>query len=189
MKMNFTARQMRVFDQVKETAEKKLAKFDKFFGEDTARYEYMHLADALSFLPYGCMVDEFQHIVYDNPNMTPDERHEIWKMLEQTYQPFINYDENDTPFHAMGGAWMKKDHIFTTPFYYIDYCLSQICALELWDESRADLKDALEKYNTLCQLGGSDTFLNLIKRAGIESPFNVDVIKRLAYKCADFLNL
>ena len=84
---------------------------------------------------------------------------------------------------------MKKDHIFTTPFYYIDYCLSQICALELWDESRADLKDALEKYNTLCQLGGSDTFLNLIKRAGIESPFNVDVIKRLAFRCADFLNL
>ena len=121
--------------------------------------------------------------------MTPDERHEIWKMLEQTYQPYINYDENDTPFHAMGGAWMKKDHIFTTPFYYIDYCLSQICALELWDESRTDMKVALEKYNTLCQLGGSDTFLNLINRAGLESPFKVDVMKRLAFTCADFLNL
>ena len=84
---------------------------------------------------------------------------------------------------------MKKDHIFTTPFYYIDYCLSQICALELWDESREDMKAALEKYNTLCQLGGSDTFLNLIKRAGIESPFNVDVIKLLAFKYSDFLSL
>ena len=162
---------------------------DIFYGKQADQYCELHMTDGLLFLPYGCMVDEFQHIVYDNPNMTPDERHEIWKMLEQTYQPFINYDENDTPFHAMGGAWMKKDHIFTTPFYYIDYCLSQICALELWDESRMDLKDALEKYNTLCQLGGSDTFLNLIKRAGIESPFKVDVIKRLAFKCADFLNL
>ncbi len=160
-----------------------------FYGNQAEQYCELHMTDGLLFLPYGCMVDEFQHIIYDNPNMTPNERHEIWRMLEQSYQPFTEYDANDTPFHAMGGAWMKKDHIFTTPFYYIDYCLSQICALELWDESRTDLKVALEKYNTLCQLGGSDTFLNLIKKSGIESPFDVDVIKRLAFKCADFLNL
>ena len=162
---------------------------DIFYGKQAEQYCELHMTDGLLFLPYGCMVDEFQHIIYDNPHMTPDERHEIWKMLEQTYQPFINYDENDTPFHALGGAWMKKDHIFTTPFYYIDYCLSQICALELWDESRTEIKEALEKYNTLCQLGGSDTFLNLIKRSGLESPFKLDVIKRLAFKCASFLNL
>ena len=162
---------------------------DIFYGKQAEQYCELHMTDGLLFLPYGCMVDEFQHIIYDNPHMTPNERHEIWKMLEQTYQPFINYDENDTPFHALGGAWMKKDHIFTTPFYYIDYCLSQICALELWDESRTDIKEALEKYNTLCQLGGSDTFLNLIKRSGLESPFKLDVIKRLAFKCASFLNL
>ena len=162
---------------------------DIFYGERADQYCQMHMTDALLFLPYGCMVDEFQHIIYDNPDMTPDERHGVWKKLEQEYQPFINYDENDTPFHSMGGAWMKKDHIFTTPFYYIDYCLSQICALELWDESCADMKVALEKYNTLCQLGGSDTFLKLIKTAGIKSPFDVDVIKYLAYRCASFLEL
>ena len=162
---------------------------DIFYGKQADQYCELHMTDGLLFLPYGCMVDEFQHIVYDNPNMTPDERHEIWKMLEQTYQPFINYDENDTPFHAMGGAWMKKDHIFTTPFYYIDYCLSQICALELWDESREDMKEALSKYNDLCTMGGSDTFLNLLKGARLESPFNTDVIKRIAYSAAEFLNL
>ena len=84
---------------------------------------------------------------------------------------------------------MKKDHIFTTPFYYIDYCLSQICALELWDESRADMSEALAKYNTLCAAGGSDTFLNLIKSAGIGSPLDTDVIKRVAYECCKFLEL
>ena len=89
----------------------------------------------------------------------------------------------------MGGAWMKKDHIFTTPFYYIDYCLSQICALELWDESRLDMKSALAKYNDLCSMGGSDTFLALLDGARLESPFNTDVIKRLAYSTAEFLNL
>lgn len=84
---------------------------------------------------------------------------------------------------------MKKDHIFTSPFYYIDYCLSQICALQLWLESREDMGAALIKYNTLCESGGNDTFLKLIKKAGLKSPFSVDVIKTIAYACCDFLDL
>ena len=162
---------------------------DIFYGKSAEQYSELHMTDGLLFLPYGCMVDEFQHVVYDKPELTPDERHVVWKELEERYQPYINYDPSQTPFHAMGGAWMKKDHIFTTPFYYIDYCLSQICALELWDESRIDMKSALQKYNNLCSLGGSDTFLSLLKGAGLESPFNTDVIKRLAYSTAEFLNL
>ena len=93
------------------------------------------------------------------------------------------------PFHEMGGAWMKKDHIFTTPFYYIDYCLAHICALQLWDESRKDMKSALSKYNHLCEAGGTDTFLNLISKAGLESPFDTGVIKKLAYSICSFLEL
>ena len=162
---------------------------DIFYGKSAEQYSELHMTDGLLFLPYGCMVDEFQHVVYDKPELTPDERHAVWKELEERYQPYIKYDPSQTPFHAMGGAWMKKDHIFTTPFYYIDYCLSQICALELWDESRIDMKSALQKYNDLCSLGGSDTFLSLLKGAGLESPFNTDVIKRLAYSTAEFLNL
>ena len=162
---------------------------DIFYGKSAEQYSELHMTDGLLFLPYGCMVDEFQHVVYDKPELTPDERHAVWKELEERYQPYINYDPSQTPFHAMGGAWMKKDHIFTTPFYYIDYCLSQICALELWDESRIDMKSALQKYNDLCSLGGSDTFLSLLQGAGLESPFNTDVIKRLAYSTAEFLNL
>lgn len=161
---------------------------EMFYGEKAEQYRELHMTNALLFLPYGCMVDEFQHIIYDNPDMTPDERHGVWKNLEQKYQPYINYDE-DHPFHAMGGAWMKKDHIFTSPFYYIDYCLAHICALQLWDLSREDMKQALIKYNKLCSLGGTDTFLNLLKHSELESPFDVNVIKRIAYACSDFLNL
>jgi len=161
---------------------------DIFYGDAADSYCQLHMTQGLLFLPYGCMVDEFQHIVYDNPELTPEERHAAWKGLEERYQPFINYDK-DLPFHAMGGAWMKKDHIFTTPFYYIDYCLSQMCALELWEESQTDMNSALNKYNKLCAAGGNDTFLNLIKDAGIDSPFDVDVIKRVAYNCCKFLEL
>lgn len=160
---------------------------DIFYGEDKDKYCQHHMTDGLLFLPYGCMVDEFQHIIYDNPDLAPEERHKIWHELEEKYQPFIKYD--DQPFHKMGGAWMKKDHIFTTPFYYIDYCLSQICALQLWILSREDMKDALDKYNRLCEAGGNDTFLNLIRKSGLQSPFDVDVIKKIAYACCDFLDL
>ena len=160
-----------------------------FYGDKAEQYTELHMTDGLLFLPYGCMVDEFQHVIYDKPELTPDERHAVWKELEERYQPYINYDPEQTPFHAMGGAWMKKDHIFTTPFYYIDYCLSQICALELWDESRTDMKTALSKYNDLCTMGGSDTFLKLLKGARLESPFKTDVIKRIAFSAAEFLNL
>ena len=161
---------------------------EMFYGDKADQYRELHMTQALLFLPYGCMVDEFQHIVYDNPDMTPDERHAAWKALEEKYQPGINYDE-DHPFHAMGGAWMKKDHIFTTPFYYIDYCLAHICALQLWDESREDVKSALAKYNILCEIGGTDTFLKLINQAGLESPFDTGVMKRLAFSACRFLEL
>ena len=161
---------------------------EMFYGEKAEQYRELHMTQALLFLPYGCMVDEFQHIVYDNPNLTPDERHGVWRSLEQKYQPFIKYD-GSTPFHAMGGAWMKKDHIFTSPFYYIDYCLAHICALQLWNLSTEDMKAALIKYNKLCSLGGTDTFLKLLAKSDIDSPFNVDVIKTIAYSCSRFLNL
>lgn len=160
---------------------------EKFYGENADSYRELHMTLALLFLPYGCMVDEFQHIVYDNPDFTPEKRHEIWKELEEKYQPFITYD--DHPFHSMGGAWMKKNHIFTTPFYYIDYCLAQICSLELWDESEIDYKGALIKYNQLCECGGNETFLKILEGVGLTSPFNPDVIKRLAYRTCDFLDL
>lgn len=161
---------------------------EMFYGEKAEQYRELHMTQALLFLPYGCMVDEFQHIIYDNPDLSPEERHDIWSVLEKRYQPYINYDESHV-FHKAGGAWMKKDHIFTSPFYYIDYCLAHICALQLWNLSREDMKTALIKYNKLCSLGGTDTFLNLLKKSELESPFDVGVIKQVAYSCADYLNL
>lgn len=160
---------------------------DMFYGSDSDKYRQLHMTNAMLFIPYGCMVDEFQHIVYDNPDMTPDERNEVWKNLEAKYQPGINYD--DHPFHEAGCAWMKKDHIFTTPFYYIDYCLSHVVALALWNESESDFKAAMIKYNQLCELGGTDTFKKLLEAADLPSPFDTDVIKRLAFACCRFLEL
>ena len=160
---------------------------DIFFGENADAYRKMHMTLSLLFIPYGCMVDEFQHRIYEDPGMSPEDRHRVWHDLEDKYQPFLDYDGVD--FYEKGGAWQKKGHIFTDPFYYIDYCLAQIVSLEIWDMSRKNPKAALRVYDQLCMEGGNGTFLELIGKAGLASPFSPDVFKRVAYQACDFLDL
>ena len=88
----------------------------------------MHLEDAIAFVPYGTMVDEFQHIVYGNPDMTPKERRDAWKQLEKEYWPHL--DITGCGFMEKGAYWQRQHHIFELPFYYIDYVLAQLCAFQ-----------------------------------------------------------
>ena len=81
-----------------------------FFGKQTDKYELGHCEDALVFIPYGCMVDEFQHKVYENPGMTPEQRNELWLSLEKKYRPWIDFD--DLPFYSRGGGWQRQLHIY-----------------------------------------------------------------------------
>jgi M3 family oligoendopeptidase len=140
-----------------------------FFGKETEKYYFMHLGNAIQFLPYGVAVDEFQHIVYENPDMTPAERNAAWSALEKIYLPHRNYDGN--AFLENGGYWQKQGHIFNSPFYYIDYTLAQICAFQFWVRDRRDHADAWNDYVRLCQAGGSKSFLDLVKLANLRSPF------------------
>lgn len=148
-----------------------------FFGDKTDRYLYMHLASALVFIPYGCMVDEFQHIVYENPDLTPDERKKVWRELEGQYKPHLNYE--DDPFFGKGGTWQRQAHIYERPFYYIDYCLAQTCALQFKVAMQENFKSAWEHYLDLCRRGGTLKFTELIKEAGLLSPFEDGCIKNM----------
>lgn len=141
-----------------------------FFKEDTDKRKFSHLSDALLFLPYGVSVDEFQHVVYEHPEMTPAERKQAWKDIEKKYLPHRDYDGID--FLEMGGFWQRQGHIYESPFYYIDYTLAQVCAFEFWKKSQEDYKGAWQDYLNLCKQGGSQSFLELVKTAGLESPFN-----------------
>ncbi|NLW88590.1 MAG: M3 family oligoendopeptidase [Clostridiaceae bacterium] len=158
-----------------------------FFKANAEAYRDQHMTEALLFLPYGCMVDEFQHRIYHEPDMTYTQRHSVWKALEGKYQPFIDYDGNE--FFESGSAWIRQSHIFSDPFYYIDYCLAQIVSLQLWDYSRTKPADALVKYDHICREGGNKTFFEILRSAGLESPFSPDVIKRIAYVTAEYLRL
>lgn len=142
---------------------------DKFFGKNANKYRRKHLLSALSFIPYGCMVDEFQHIVYGEPNLTPKQRKNAWLELERKYRPYLCYE--DIPYLSEGTRWQYQMHIYESPFYYIDYCLAQTVALGFLGQLTEDYGAALGRYIELSRAGGSVAFEELVKRAGIASPF------------------
>lgn len=156
-----------------------------FFGEQTDKYKFMHLAGGVLFLPYGVAVDEFQHIVYENPEMTPAERNTAWRNLEKKYLPHRSYDD---PFLESGGFWQKQSHIFNSPFYYIDYTLAQICAFQFWTRDRHDHAAAWQDYLRLCQAGGSRSFLDLVRLAGLRSPFDDGCVASVVEEIRQFLD-
>ena len=149
-----------------------------FFGDRTEEYKYMHLSSALLFIPYGCLVDEFQHVIYSNPDMTPKQRKEAWLRLEQEYQPYLDYEGD--PFFSKGGTWQRQIHIYTSPFYYIDYCLAQICALQFRSLMARDYKTAWDKYISFSKKAGTMTFVDLLKTSGLKSPFDEGFVEEVA---------
>jgi len=159
---------------------------EEFFGDDARKFRYSHLAGALTFIPYGTMVDHFQHIVYEKPDLTPAERHAVWKELLGIYQPWIRLD-GEIPFYAEGMGWQHQHHIYSSPFYYIDYCLAQTVALEFWRRICENREDAWSHYMAYTVQGGSRTFTDLLKNAGLDTPFDENFLKGICGTAAEYL--
>ena len=158
-----------------------------FFGKDTRKYLYSHLAGAVTFIPYGTMVDHFQHVVYEKPDMTPAERHGVWKELLGIYMPWMKLD-GDIPFYSEGEGWQRQLHIYDSPFYYIDYCLAQTVALEIWAMLQKDRNTAWEHYMAYTRQGGSEVFTTLLKNAGLESPFDENCLRTVCETAKTWLD-
>jgi len=158
---------------------------DLFFKEDTLKYKFSHLSGTVLFLPYGALVDEFQHFVFENPEVSKIDRKRKWRELEKKYLPNLNYEDND--FLERGGFWFRQGHIFTDPFYYIDYTLAQVCAFQYWVKYRDNKKEALESYIKLCKMGGSKSFLELVEFSGLKNPFNEGTISEIAKPIKEWL--
>ncbi|MDX5476282.1 MAG: M3 family oligoendopeptidase [Bacillaceae bacterium] len=159
---------------------------EHFFQEDTDKYKFSHLSEAVQFIPYGVAVDEFQHYVYANPEATPQERKQAWREIEKKYLPHIDYDGNE--FLESGGFWQQQGHIYKVPFYYIDYTLAQICALQYWKKSQEDFDGAWKEYLHLCQLGGSKSFTELVDEAKLISPFEDGCVESVITEIEAYLN-
>lgn len=157
-----------------------------FFKEDTTKYYYDHIAEALIFLPYGCLVDHFQHEIYNHPEMTPAERKATWRRLEKIYKPDVEYNELDVL--EKGGYFYQQGHIFQSPFYYIDYALAQICALQFYTRSLNKDEQAWKDYLKICGVGGTLTFTQIVKLANLKVPFEDGCLKDVANKMQEVLN-
>ncbi len=159
---------------------------ERFFGDGLGKYRFSHLAGALLFIPYGAAVDEFQHLVYGNPGASPAERRALWRSVEKKYLPHRRYPDDD--FLEGGGFWFRQGHIFQDPFYYVDYTLAQVCALEFWHRSRLDRDRAWSDYIGLCDLGGSLPFTELVKAAGLRNPFEEGAVEAVTGPVAAWLD-
>lgn len=158
---------------------------DRFFGPDADKYRFMHLSDSLLFIPYGALVDEFQHVVYDNPGFTPAERFKTWRDLEKKYLPYRDFSGN--AYLEEGGYWQCQRHIYESPFYYIDYTLAQVCAIQYWERFRENRESAWSDYLKLCKAGGSAPFLELVRIGGLESPFDPGVLEKTVGPAKEWL--
>lgn len=158
-----------------------------FFKEQTEKYKFDHLSESLRFLPYGVLVDHFQHEVYENPEMTPNDRKAIWKKLEKQYLPDRDFSEN--PFIDKGTFWFRQAHIFELPFYYIDYTLAQVCAFQFWKRALIDEDpNAWNDYLEICRIGGTQTFLEILESASLKSPFEEGSLSEVVAAIEEELN-
>ena len=156
-----------------------------FFEEDKDKYLFSHLSGTITFIPYGVLVDEFQHEIYANPNFTPQERKETWRKIEKKYLPYKVY-ENE--FLDKGTYWYKQGHIFESPFYYIDYTLAQVCAQQFWIKNQENHEKAWSDYYRLCCAGGSKTFLGLLEVANLKNPFIDGTVKYVVSHLKEWLD-
>ncbi len=157
---------------------------DLFFTKDAAKYRFKHLSEAITFIPYDVCVDEFQHFVYEHPEATPQMRKDKWKKLEKKYTPWKTYDVD---YYNRGNFWHQQGHIFSSAFYYIDYTLAQMCAFQFLLLDRKNHKMAWDKYYELCKLGGSKSFVHLLKAVDLKNPFEKDSLKEIMPKLEEVL--
>ena len=143
---------------------------DEILDKDSEQYKFSHLEDTIISIPYRACIDEFQHCIYSYPDMTSKQRKEKWLEIEKKYMPFTLYDGNEYLEH--GNLWQQQSHLFKFPFYYIDYALAQIYALQIWRKAQVSREGAWKTYLEICNRGGSISFFELLSSTNISSPFD-----------------
>ena len=133
--------------------------------------------DIVKYLPQMLIVDQFQHWMYENPNHTAKERNGKYLELHNTYQSNVVNIEGYENWVATG--WLPVLHIFEIPFYYIEYAIAQLGALQMYKQYKENPKQALENYKKALSLGSSKSLTEVYEVAGIRFDFSGETIKEL----------
>ena len=154
-----------------------MAHMDEFFDPVQLRkYRKKRWKDAVELLCYIAVVDEFQHWVYENPEATPEKRDQEWVRIWNTYKPSIDFSGADSQKYA---RWYAQGHVFSSPFYYIDYAIAELGAMQLAMLDHQNHEEALERYLKLCRLGGTRSVLGIFQAVQMRSPFDSNSVKDL----------
>lgn len=144
---------------------------------DLKRAKKEHLEGIIEFLPWGVLVDRFQHWMYSHPEHSAEERNKKFSELAKEFQfetvDFSGYGD------ILKNFWKKQLHIFEVPFYYIEYVMAQLGALQIWRNYKKDPKKAIESYKKALSLGNSVPIPEVYAAAGIKFDFSESMIKEL----------
>ncbi|EOO68043.1 M3 family oligoendopeptidase [Bacillus cereus VD196] len=153
--------------------------WDTFYTDkkDLKQAKINFFKDVISYLPIMLIVDQFQHWLYENPNHTSEERNEKYLQLQKHYQSSVIHIDGYENWIAT--SWLPVLHIFEVPFYYIEYAIAQLGALQMYKQYKEDPKQALENYKKALSLGSSQSIKEVYDAAGIRFDFSGETIKEL----------
>ena len=150
---------------------------DVFYNEaDADRARKKLLEGIIRFLPWMAIIDSFQHWIYTHDNHTRTQRDEQWLSLMDRFRPGIDWSGHEASKQSL---WHQKGHLFEAPFYYIEYGIAQLGALQLWMKSRHDLRQAIANYRAALSLGGTRPLPELFAAAGIKFDFSSRTLEPL----------
>ncbi|ACK61024.1 TPA: M3 family oligoendopeptidase [Bacillus cereus] len=153
--------------------------WDTFYTDkkDLKQAKINFFKDVISYLPIMLIVDQFQHWLYENPSHTSEERNEKYLQLQKHYQSSVIHIDGYENWIAT--SWLPVLHIFEVPFYYIEYAIAQLGALQMYKQYKEDPKQALENYKKALSLGSSQSIKEVYDAAGIRFDFSGETIKEL----------
>ncbi|MDA2164352.1 M3 family oligoendopeptidase [Bacillus pacificus] len=153
--------------------------WDTFYTDkkDLKQAKINFFKDVISYLPVMLIVDQFQHWLYENPTHTSEERNEKYLQLQKHYQSNVIHIDGYENWIAT--SWLPVLHIFEVPFYYIEYAIAQLGALQMYKQYKEDPKQALENYKKALSLGSSQSIKEVYDAAGIRFDFSGETIKEL----------
>lgn len=150
---------------------------DEFYTpEEARRARRMHMEQMVLGLTFIAIVDQFQHWIYEHPSHARSERHAKWVELTNRIGPGIDWLGLDDYLHT---GWQRILHLYEVPFYYIEYGIAQLGALQVWANARHDPAGALRAYKSSLALGGSRPLPELFAAAGARFEFGPDTLRRL----------
>ena len=148
-----------------------------YSADDSKRARRVHLEGVVGVFPWIATVDAFQHWIYTHPNHTREERRKAWLGLMDRFGGDVDWNGME---NARANLWHRQLHIFLHPFYYIEYGIAELGALQVWANSKRDKVRALNDYKKSLALGGSRPLPELFSAAGCQFEFSERTIQPLA---------